>query len=42
LEEAVEAHYIEHAAQRAKKEIEAKAREKTEKQRLAEEKKKKK
>ena len=42
LEEAVETHHIEYIAQKARKEVEAKMREKAKKQRLVEEKKKKK
>jgi len=42
LEEAVEAHHMDHVVQKARREIEAKAREKAEKQRLVKEKKKKK
>ena len=41
LQEAAEAHYVEHAAQKARKETEAKAKEKAKKQRIVEKKKKK-
>jgi len=40
LQEAVEAHHVECAAQKARREAEAKAKEEAEKQRIAEEKKK--
>lgn len=42
LEEAVEAHHIEHVAQKSQKEAEVKVREKAEKRRIVEKKKKKK
>jgi len=42
LQEAVEAHYVEHAAQKARREAEAKAKEEAERQRIAEEEKRKK
>ena len=42
LEEVVKAHHMEHMVQKARREIEAKAREEAEKQRLVKEKKKKK
>jgi len=42
LEEAVEACHVEHVAQKARREMKAKTREKAEKQRLVEEEKKKK
>jgi len=39
LQEAAEAHHAEHTAQKARREVEAKAKEEVEKQRIAEEKK---
>jgi len=41
LQEAVEAHHIEHADQKARREVEAKAKEEAKKQKIVEEKKKK-
>ena len=41
LEEGVKLHWAEHAAQKARREVEEKAREKAKRQRIAEEKKKK-